>query len=183
MGKVCVFFATGFEEIEALTVVDILRRAEIDVDMVSVTGEKKVTGSHKITVEMDKLFEEVDFSQTDMLVLPGGMPGTKNLEAFEPLMKHVDAFYTDGKYVAAICAAPSIFGHRGMLKGKEACSNPSFESHLEGADVKNAPAVVSGKIITSRGMGTAIPFGLAILGQLKGEEAVSFMKEKLVFNL
>lgn len=183
MSKVCVFFAPGFEEIEALTVVDILRRAEIDVDMVSITGEKKVTGSHKITVEMDKLFEEVDFGQADMLVLPGGMPGTKNLEAFEPLMKQVDSFYADGKYVAAICAAPSIFGHRGILKGKEACSNPSFESHLEGADVKKSPAVVSGKVITSRGMGTAIPFGLAILEQLKGGEAVSSMKEKLVYNL
>ncbi len=182
MSKVCVFFATGFEEIEALTVVDILRRAEIDVDMISVTGEKKVTGSHKITVEMDKLFEEVDFDQADMLVLPGGMPGTTNLEAFEPLMKKIDSFYEDGKYVAAICAAPSILGHRGMLKGKEACSNPAFESHL-GADVKDLPAVVSGNIITSRGMGTAIPFGLAILGQLKGSEAVSSMKEKLVFNL
>lgn len=183
MSKVCVFFAPGFEEIEALTVVDILRRAEIDVDMVSITGEKKVTGSHKITVEMDKLFEEMDFGQADMLVLPGGMPGTKNLEAFEPLMKQIDAFYADGKYVAAICAAPSIFGHRGMLKGKAACSNPSFESHLEGADVKNSPAVVSGKVITSRGMGTAIPFGLAILEQLKGKEAVNLMKEKLVYNL
>ena len=183
MSKVCVFFAPGFEEIEALTVVDILRRAEIDVDMVSITGEKKVTGSHNITVEMDKLFEEVDFGQVDMIVLPGGMPGTKNLEAFEPLMKQVDAFYADGKYVAAICAAPSIFGHKGILKGKEACSNPAFESHLEGADVKNAPAVVSGNVITSRGMGTAIPFGLAILEQLKGGEAVSSMKEKLVYNL
>ncbi len=183
MSKVCVFFAPGFEEIEALTVVDILRRAKIDVDMVSVTGEKKVTGSHKITVEMDKLFEEVDFGLADMLVLPGGMPGTKNLEAFEPLMKQVDAFYADGKYVAAICAAPSIFGHRGILKGKEACSNPSFESHLEGADVKNSPAVVSGNVITSRGMGTAIPFGLAILEQLKDVETVSSMKEKLVYNL
>lgn len=181
MSKVCVFFATGFEEIEALTVVDILRRARVDVDMVSITGEKKVTGSHKITVEMDKLFEEVDFGQADMIVLPGGMPGTTNLEAFEPLMKQVEAFYTDGKYVAAICAAPSIFGHRGMLKGKAACSNPGFESHLEGADVKDAPAVVSGNVITSRGMGTAIPFGLAILEQLEGKEAVSVMKEKIVF--
>lgn len=182
MSKVCVFFATGFEEIEALTVVDILRRADISVDMVSITGERTVTGSHSITVEMDKLFEEVDFGCTDMIVLPGGMPGTKNLEAFEPLMKQVDAFYADGKYIAAICAAPSIFGHRGILKGKEACSNPSFESHLEGADVKNTPAVVSGNVITSRGMGTAIYFGLAILGQLKGEDAVGPMKGKLVFN-
>lgn len=182
MSKVCVFFAMGYEEIEALTVVDILRRAGVDVDMVSITEEKKVTGSHKITVDMDKTFDEVDFQQTDMIVLPGGMPGTTNLEAFEPLMKQVEAFYEAGKYVAAICAAPSIFGHRGMLQGKAACSNPGFESHLEGADVKKEPAVVSGHVITSRGMGTAIPFGLAILGELKGQEAVQEMKTKLVFE-
>ena len=182
MSKVCVFFANGFEEIEALTVVDILRRANVDVDMVSITGEKKVTGSHNITVEMDKLIEEVDFEQTDMIVLPGGMPGTVNLEACEPLMEQVDAFYKAEKYIAAICAAPSIFGHRGMLQGKKACSNPGFESHLEGADVKKEPAVVAGHIITSRGMGTAISFGLAILEQLEGKDAVAQMKDKIVFE-
>lgn len=181
MSKVCVFFAPGYEEIEALTVVDILRRAGIEADMVSITGEKKVTGSHKITVEMDKLFEEVDFDQIDMIVLPGGMPGTTNLEAFEPLMKQVEDFYAKEKYVAAICAAPSIFGHRGMLKCRNACANPGFESHLEGANVKQEPAVVDGHVITSRGMGTAIPFGLAILEQLKGKEATEEMKKKLVY--
>lgn len=181
MSRVCVFFATGFEEIEALTVVDILRRAGVGVDMVSVTGEKKVTGSHGITVEMDKLYEEIDFEQTDMIVLPGGMPGTTNLEAFSPLMEQVEDFYAKEKFIAAICAAPSIFGHRGMLKGKAACSNPGFESHLDGADVKYDPAVVAGHVITSRGMGTAIPFGLAILEQLEGKEAVLKMKEKIVY--
>lgn len=182
MSKVCVFFAAGYEEIEALTVVDILRRAKVDVDMVSITGEKKVTGSHDITVQMDKLFEEVDFEQTDMLVLPGGMPGTKNLEAFAPLMEQVDAFYAKGKYIAAICAAPSIFGHKGFLQGKAACSNPNFESHLEGADVKTEPVVIASNLITSRGMGTAIPFGLAILERLQGAEAICEMKEKIVFS-
>lgn len=181
MSKICVFFADGFEEIEALTVVDILRRAGIDVDMVSVTGARKVTGSHKIPVEMDKLFEEVNFDETDMIVLPGGMPGTKNLEACEPLMAQVDAFYKEEKYLAAICAAPSIFGHRGMLKGKKACSNPGFESHLEGAEVLQEPAVISGHMITSRGMGTAIPFGLTILELLQGQDAAIEMKKKLVY--
>ncbi|MCM1174179.1 MAG: DJ-1/PfpI family protein [Blautia sp.] len=182
MGRVCVFFAEGFEEIEALTVVDILRRGGVDVDMVSVTGEKSVTGSHRIAVEMDKLLEEVDFEKTEMLVLPGGMPGTKGLEATAPLMEQVDAFYEKGKYIAAICAAPGIFGHRGILKGRKACSNPSFESHLEGAEVSKEPVTVSDNVITSRGMGTAIPFGLKLLEQLAGEEAALEMKEKIVFN-
>ena len=181
MSNICIFFATGFEEIEALTVVDILRRADITAEMVSVTGEREVTGSHGISVKMDKLLEEVDFDKTDMIVLPGGMPGTVNLEACKPLMDRVDEFYQKDKYIAAICAAPSIFGHKGILKGRKACSNPNFESHLEGADVKQEPAIVDGHIITSRGMGTAIPFGLAILEQLAGKEAVVQMRQKIVY--
>jgi len=182
MSRVCVFFAEGFEEIEALTVVDILRRGGIDVDMVSVTGARRVTGSHKITVETDKLLEEVDFEETRMLVLPGGMPGTKGLEATELLMEQVDAFYEKGKYIAAICAAPSIFGHKGILKGRTACSFPSFESHLEGAEVSKEPVVVSDNVITSRGMGTAIPFGLKLLELFAGEKAALEMKERIVFE-
>lgn len=181
MSKVCVFFAEGYEEIEALTVVDILRRGNIDVDMVSVTGAKSVTGSHNITVEMDKLFEEVDFDKTDMIVLPGGGPGTKGLEATEALMKQVDAFYEKGKYIAAICAAPSIFGYRGILNGRKACSYPTFESHLEGADVSKEPVTVSDNVITSRGMGTALPFALKLLALFAGEEAAQQMKETIVF--
>ncbi len=181
MSRAAIFFATGFEEIEALTVVDILRRAGIEADMVSVTGEREVTGSHKITVKMDKLFEETDFGGTDILILPGGMPGTTNLEAYRPLMDKVDEFYEQGRYIAAICAAPSIFGHKGILKGRRACSNPGFESHLEGAEVCREKAVTDGHVITSRGMGTAIPFALAILEQLTGKEAVEQMKEKLVY--
>ena len=181
MSKVCVFFAEGYEEIEALTVVDILRRGNIDVDMVSVTGAKSVTGSHNITVEMDKLFEEVDFDKTDMIVPPDGGPGTKGLEATEALMKQVDAFYEKGKYIAAICAAPSIFGHRGILNGRKACSYPTFESHLEGADVSREPVTVSDNVITSRGMGTALPFALKLLALFAGEEAAQQMKETIVF--
>lgn len=182
MSRAAIFFATGFEEIEALTVVDVLRRGGVAADMVSVTGEREVTGSHGITVKTDKLFAEADLDTADILVLPGGMPGTTNLEAYEPLMDKVDEFYRKGKYIAAICAAPSIFGHKGILKGRRACSNPGFESHLEGADVKREEAVVDGTVITSRGMGTAIPFALAILEQFAGAEAAAQMKEKLVYQ-
>lgn len=183
MSKGAVFFGTGFEEIEALTVVDILRRAGIETLMVSVMDQRHVEGSHGIMVEMEMLAREVDYEELDVIVLPGGMPGTKNLEACEVLMEQVDAFAAQGKLVAAICAAPSILGHRGILKGKKACSYPGFESHLEGAQVLQQPAVTDGNIITGRGMGAAIPFGLAILEKLQGKEAARKMAETIVYDL
>ena len=122
MSRTAIFFATGYEEIEALTVVDILRRAGEEITMVSVTDERSVTSSHGVEVTMDKVLSEVNFDETDVIVLPGGMPGTKNLEACAALMEQVDAFVQAGKTVAAVCAAPSILGHRGLLKGKKACS-------------------------------------------------------------
>ena len=182
MSRLAVFFAQGFEEIEALTVVDICRRGGLDVDMVSVNGEEEVTGSHGVSVKTDKLFENIDFGEYDMLVLPGGMPGTKNLEAHRGLMAQIDEFYKKGKYIAAICAAPSIFGHKGILKGKRACSYPSFESHLEGAQVTAGPVEVSGNVITSRGMGTAIDFGLAILGIFCGAEKAEELAKEIVYR-
>lgn len=180
MKKIAVFFAEGYEEIEALTVVDICRRGGLEIDMVSVTGQRTVKSSHGVRVSMDKLFEEADFAEYDMLVLPGGMPGTKNLEAHAGLMAQVDAFYETGKYIAAICAAPSIFGHKGILKGRKACSYPSFESHLEGAEVTAGPVEISDNVVTSRGMGTAVSFGLAILSIYLGEEKAKEMAATIV---
>ena len=182
MSRAAVFFGTGYEEIEALTVVDILRRAGVETSMVSVMGDRSVVGSHDVKVGMDALIDEVDFDKIDVIVLPGGMPGTKNLEACETLMKQVDDFAARDKIVAAICAAPSILGHRGLLRGKKACSFPTFESHLEGAEVLQQPAVIDGNIITGRGMGTAIPFGLAVLEKLQGKEAAQKMAETIVFK-
>ncbi len=182
MSKVCIFFAEGYEEIEALTVVDLLRRSGIDTAMVSVTGDRTVTSSHGVPVVMDSLFAETDFSDTEMLVLPGGMPGTKNLEACAPLMALVDEFYQKGKYVAAICAAPSILGHRGMLKGRRACSFPEFESHLEGAEVTHGSVEIADKVITARGMGCAIDFGLAITAVFQGRDAADALAKKIVYR-
>ena len=182
MSRAAVFFGTGYEEIEALTVVDILRRAGVETTMVSVMGERNVVSSHNVKVEMDALINEVDFEKLDVIVLPGGMPGTKNLEACEALMEQVDAFVSQDKIVAAVCAAPSILGHRGLLRGKKACSYPTFESHLDGAQVLQEPAVSDGNIITGRGMGAAIPFGLAILEKLQGQEAAQKMAETIVFK-
>ncbi len=181
MSRTAIFFATGYEEIEALTVVDILRRAGEEITMVSITDERSVTSSHGVEVTMDKVLSEVNFDETDVIVLPGGMPGTKNLEACAALMEQVDAFVQAGKTVAAVCAAPSILGHRGHLNGKKACSFPDMESQLEGAEVLREPAVIDGNIITGRGMGAAIPFGLAILEKLQGKEAAEAMGKKIVY--
>lgn len=182
MSKVCVFFAEGYEEIEALTVVDVLRRAKIDTKMVSVTGSRTVTGAHQVAVEMDALFEEIDYSDTDMLVLPGGMPGTKNLEKHEALMKLVEQFNEDGRYLSAICAAPSILGHKGILEGKKACCYPSYEPELKGAKVSFENVCKDGKVITARGMGCAIPFALEIIELFSGEEAADQMADSIIYG-
>ena len=180
MNKIAIFFAKGYEEIEALAVVDVCRRCGITIDMVSVTEEMQVEGAHGIMVGMDKTFSQVDFDEYDMLVLPGGGEGTRNLEAHQALMAQVDAFYENGKYIAAICAAPSIFGHKGILKGRKACCYPSFESHLEGAEVTAGPVEVSDKVITSRGMGTAIDFGLAISEVFVGKDKAEEMAKAII---
>lgn len=182
MQNIGIFFAEGYEEIEALTVVDMCRRAGINIQMVSVTGERMVTGSHKIAVEMDMLFEEVDFDGLDMIVLPGGMPGTLNLEAHAGLMARVDDFNREGRGLAAICAAPSILGHKGLLKGRKACSYPGFEKDLEGAEVVFDSVAVSDHVITSRGMGCAIDFSLAIISKLCGEEEAERLAKAIIYR-
>ena len=182
MSKIAVFFAEGFEEIEALTVVDICRRAGISVEMVSVKEEKEVTGSHGICVNADKVFEEVEFESLEMLVLPGGMPGRLNLVKHQGLMARLDDFYAAGKYVAAICAAPTVMGHRGMLKGRKACCYPGMEEELAGAEVVFEPVAISDHVITSRGMGCAIPFGLAITSILCGEEKAQKLAKGIVYH-
>ena len=182
MKKIGIFFGTGYEEIEALTVVDLCRRAGIEISMVSITGEGKVTGSHGIAVEMDKQFEDVDFTALDMIVLPGGMPGTRNLETHEGLIEQVDAFYKEGKYVAAICAAPSIFGHRGIVNGRKACCYPGFEKDLTGAEVCYESVCISDNVITSRGMGCAIDFSLAIITVLCGSEIADDKAHSIIYK-
>lgn len=182
MKKIAVFFGTGYEEIEALTVVDLCRRAGIDTQMVSVTDALSVTGSHGISVAMDKMYDEIDFSELDMIVLPGGMPGTLNLEAHAGLMEQVDAFHAKEKFLAAICAAPSIFGHRGILNGKRACSYPGFEKDLNGANVVFDSVARDGHVITSRGMGCAIDFSLEIIKALCGEEEAKQKAESIIYQ-
>ena len=182
MSRAMVFLADGFEEIEGLTVVDLLRRAGIETQMVSVMGYLDITGSHGIRVQADVLFEEMDDAATELYVLPGGMPGTKRLAAHEALGKLLRNAADSGKKVAAICAAPSVLGGLGILKGRRAACYPGFEDQLVGAEVSMEQVVVAGNVTTSRGMGTAIPFGLALVAQLAGQTAADELAKKIVFK-
>jgi len=182
MSKIAVFLANGFEEIEALTVVDICRRAGITVDMVSIQEDAEATGSHGICVKADMVFADAAFEEYDMLVLPGGLPGTTNLEAHQGLMTQLDAYYAAGKYIAAICAAPTVFGHRGYLKGRKACCYPGMEEQLSGAEKVMTSVAVDGHVITSRGMGCAIDFALAITELLCDSAVADRLAKGIVYR-
>ena len=182
MKKVCVFLADGFEEIEGLTVVDILRRAGVETETVSVMGRKQINGSHGIIVEADKVFEEADVADADMLVLPGGMPGTLNLKVHEGLRKQILSFNSQGKYLAAICAAPTVLSELGLLKEKKACAYPSFEEELDCGEVLKVPTVTDGNITTGRGMGAAIPFALRLTAILCGDEKAEEIRKSVVYE-
>lgn len=180
--KSFIFLADGFEEVEALTVVDLLRRAEIQIDMVSITGNKQVTGSHGIAVQADMLFEEADLTNADAFVLPGGMPGTRNLEAFEPLIDALKQADRAGKVLCAICAAPLVLGVNHLLEGKKASCYPGFEKDLLGAKVSYDAVSKDGNSITSRGLGTAIEFAGEIIATLLDEQTAQSVKESIIYQ-
>lgn len=180
--QVCVFLADGFEEIEGLTVVDLLRRAGIEVTTVSITGSKTIHGAHGIDVLADKLFEEADYDAQDMFVLPGGMPGTVNLGAHAGVKEELAKANAEGKFLAAICAAPSVLGRYGYLIGKKATSYPGFEAKLAGAKCVADPVVVDGNVITSRGMGTAIPFSLSLIEQLLDVTTAEKIRKAIIYG-
>ena len=182
MRKVYVFLADGFEEIEGLTVVDILRRAQIDVETVSVMGREEILGSHKIRVKADRLLEEIRPEEAQMLVLPGGLKGTENLEQCRPLLEAVKKAYDDGRKVAAICAAPRILAGLGILDGKKATVYPGMESYLAKADVQKVPAVTDGTVTTGRGMGAAGPFALELTAVLLGQEKAAEIGRQIVYQ-
>lgn len=177
---VLVHLATGFEEIEALTVVDLLRRVDIDVASVSVTGEKTVEGAHGIKVNTDYLFEEVDYERCQMIVLPGGLPGAYNLRDHKGLCKNIVRFAAEGKGLAAICAAPLVLGSLGLLSGKKATIYPGMEEELKGAEAMDFPVVRDVNIITSQGPATAMKFAKTIVEYFKGKEAGEALAEDLL---
>lgn len=182
MKKAIVFLADGCEMIEALTPVDLLRRAGVEVVTVSINGTETIESSHKVVIKADKVFTEDIADDADMVILPGGMPGTLNLGAHEGVTNIVTRFHEEGKFVAAICAAPSVLGQLGILKGKKAVCYPSFEEKLLGAEVTMDEVAVAGNVITSRGMGTAIPFALALIEALLDKETADKIGESIIYK-
>lgn len=178
---VYMFLAEGFEEIEALAPLDLLRRAGVEVTTVGIGGDK-ITGSHGITVKADVKDKKVRLENIDMVILPGGMPGTKNLDASKTVHTALDLAKEQGAYMAAICAAPMILGKRGDLKDKDAVCYPGFEEYLEGAKLheRGYKIAVDGKIITARGMGVAVDFGLALVEALCGKDKASELEHAII---
>lgn len=180
MKKVALFLANGFEEIEALGTVDILRRAQIPVVTVSITDKKVVTGAHNIPVTADATFSETDFSDIDILVLPGGMPGAKHLNEHEGLKELIAEYNSEGKQIGAICAAPMVLGGLGILDGKRATAYPGFEPELIGAKVTGENVVVDGNITTGKGPGLVFEFGLRLVEQIAGLQTRRGVQEGLL---
>lgn len=164
------FLAEGFEEVEALCPLDVIRRAGLEITTVGI-GTPIVRGSHGICVKADITDRDYSDAAPDAVILPGGMPGTLNLDASAVVHGALDSAVLNGKYIAAICAAPMILGKRGLLSGKSAICYPGFEDKLVGARISDKRVVKDGKIITAAGMGVALEFGLEIVSALLGKEA------------
>ena len=179
MGTVYAFFADGFEEIEAFVMIDTLRRAEVNVEMVSVTPDEIVMGAHDISILCDVKFEDCDFSDANLLFLPGGMPGAATLDKHEGLRRLILDFAAKNKPIAAICAAPMILGKLGLLKGRKATCYPNFEQYLEGAECVDELVVRDGNITTAMGPGGAMDFALTIVEILVGKEKVKELEEAM----
>ncbi len=182
MKRTAVLFAEGLEEVEALTVVDLLRRAQIACDIVALADTDRVTGSHGITVFADKCFSKTDFDIYDGIILPGGMPGTRHLAEDERVLSLLQHFYQAGKLTAAICAAPTVLSKAGLLEGRRAVCYPGTETQLSGAIVSKDPIAEDGSIITGRGVGTAIPFALALVRYLGSAEDAEALAKSIVFT-
>ena len=182
MKKVFIFLADGFEEIEAIAPIDILRRAELDLVTVSISDSKLVEGAHGVKVEADQLFTETSFGENDYYVLPGGYDGMLNLSAHQGVNELLKKQHSEGKKLAAICASPSVLGKLGILEGKEAICYPGFEGNLTGATISKNSVVEDGNVITGKGPGVAVQFALKIVESLKGKETASQVSDSLMLN-
>lgn len=181
MAKIYTILADGCEEIEALTPVDLLRRSGDEVVTVSIMGRKEIVGGHNIGIVADKLFDEVDFSDADLVILPGGGEGTEHIEAHDGLRAVLNAQFKADKRIAAICAAPRYLGALGFLKGKKAVVYPGLEDRLTGAEVLQEAAVTDGVITTGHGPGASTDFGFELVRLFHGEDAVKELKAQFVY--
>ncbi|MDR1653204.1 MAG: DJ-1/PfpI family protein [Prevotellaceae bacterium] len=178
--KTVIFLADGFEEMEATCAIDILRRAGVDVVTASITERKEVVAAHNVTFVSDKMFDEIDFSDVEMLVLPGGMPGAANLSKHEGLCSLLLDFNDSNMPIAAICAAPSVvLGGLRLLKGKEAICYPGFEAGMRAQKISEKTVVTDGNITTAKGPGVAMQFALELVRILKNEQTAEKIKKDL----
>ena len=182
MKTIFVFLAEGFEEIEALTPVDVLRRAGLSVQTVSVMDEQVVACAHGVPVLADKMFAEINPEDAEMILLPGGLPGATNLDAHEGLSQLILDFAEADKPLAAICAAPLVLGNRGLLQGKKATCYPGFETYLQGAEYTAALVEKDGNIITGKGPGAAMEFAFAIVEKYCGMDKVNELKQGMMIQ-
>lgn len=178
MSKAVLFFVDGFEELEALAPIDILRRGGVEVDTVSLTGNLEITGSHFVKLQADKLFADINENDYDLFILPGG-PGT---EKYMEKTEFLDMLKRNsGKRLSAICAAPSVLGRIGLLAGKKAVCYPGYEKYLDGAEVLEDKVITDGNITTARGAGAAYHFAFELLSLLKGSEAAAKVRDGIIY--
>ncbi|NLV88770.1 MAG: DJ-1/PfpI family protein [Tissierellia bacterium] len=181
--KVIVFLAEGFEEVEALTTVDYLRRKGIVVDTVSITSDKEVKGAHQVTVLADKIIDEItDLDSYDGVIIPGGIPGATNLRDHSRVVEIVKTLYDKGKLAAAICAGPIVLERAGIIKGKKVTSYPGFEGDLKDGIYEEERVVVDGNMITARGPAIAVDFAIEIIKYLLGAEKAEELKKDILYN-
>ncbi len=176
--KAIVPLAPGFEEIEAVTIIDVLRRAGIETVSASI-GTDQVKGAHSIIIQADTTFDRINADEFSAIILPGGMPGSKNLMNNTAVIEFIRTIYNNGGYACAVCAAPIVLAKAGIIEGKRATCYPGYESYLKGAILLDEPVVIDGKVITGKGPGCAIPFALTIAGAVKTREVMMSLKEDM----
>lgn len=177
-----IFLAEGFEEIEAIAPRDILKRANINVQMVGLNQSSEVSSTSGLKITPNVQIENVNFNDIEGIILPGGMPGTKNLEQNKKVLEIIKYCNENKLLIGAICAAPSILGKMGVLKNKVACCYPGFEKYLIGAKISENSVSTDKNIITSKGPGTAFEFGFALLKYLKGEKTTENIKSSMIYR-
>lgn len=182
MNPIYLFFAEGSEEVEALAVVDIVRRAGLPIQIVSVTGDLMVKSSHDVLIKADVLFENADLKNASLFVLPGGLPGAYNLYEHEGLRQAIQERYDAGQPLAAICAAPLVYGRMGLLKGLKATCYPGFDKELEGATYTGNFVEQDGVFITGKGPAAVFEFAYAIVAKFAGEEKVKALKDGMLYS-